>query len=425
MVAATIEKDRQYIWHPYTQMKTAPTPLNIVRGEGAVLYDEKGQAYIDAVSSWWVNLHGHSHPYIAEKIYEQLRTLEHVIFAGFTHPPAVEISERLLAILPDNQSRTFFSDNGSTAVEVGLKMAIQYFHNRGQKRGRLIAFNGAYHGDTFGTMSAGGSPGFHSPFADYLFEVEHIPAPEPGQEEAAFNAMASILAKGDVAAFLYEPLVQGAAGMRMHKPAALNRLLGLCKEAGVLCIADEVMTGFGRTGRLFASNHMEHQPDLMCLSKGLTGGTLPLAITTCTEAIYDAFLSDDNSKAFYHGHSFTANPVGCAAALASMDLLLKESCQERIASISQQHLAFCRDVAGHPRVGEARSQGTILALEFKTEEGTGYFSNIRQKLYPFFLERGAVLRPLGNVIYLIPPYCISDEQLSSLYGMMKEALERF
>ncbi len=417
-----VEKDRKYVWHPFTQMKTAGDPLHIERAKGIYLYDDNGNAIIDAVSSWWVNLHGHGHPYIAGAIKEQALNLEHVIFAGFTHTPAVTIAERLLSYLP-HQSKVFFSDDGSTAVEVALKMCIQYFHNQDIPRRRIIALEEAYHGDTFGAMSAGGDCGFNGPFNDYFFQVEHIPAPIPGSEEASLTALRKELDKGDVCCFIFEPLIQGSGGMRMYSPEILDKMIGMVHEAGALCIADEVMTGFYRTGKMFASDYLTNKPDCMALSKGLTGGTLALSITTCTEKIYEAFLSDDKSKTFFHGHSFTANPIGCAAAIASLDLLEKEECQSNIRMIVEMHSEFLKELEAHPKATNARQRGTIIAFEFETGKETSYFNSIRDTLYHFFLERGVLLRPLGNVVYIMAPYVISKEELEKIYGLIREALD--
>lgn len=418
-----LEADEQYIWHPYTQSKTAKTPLPIVRGEGTILYHEDGTAYIDAVASWWVNLHGHSHPHIAKKVYEQMQVLEHVIFAGFTHEPATLLAKRLLTHLPDQQARIFFSDNGSTAVEIGIKMAMQYFHNKGIERKYLVALDNAFHGETFGAMSASADLSFNRAFHSHLFEVKRIPTPVKGQEKASVEALKALLETGEIYAFLFEPLVQGAGGMIMYEPAILDELMALCHEHDVFCIADEVMTGFGRTGRTFACDYLEEQPDIMCLSKGLTGGTLPLSLTTCTEKIFEAFLSNDKYKTFFHGHSYTANPVGCAAALASLDLLESEACQQDIARIVKSHETFKVQLEGHPKLIDVRQRGTILAIEFATPETSGYFNNIRDKLYYFFLENGVLLRPLGNVIYILPPYCITDAELDKVYGLILACLE--
>lgn len=420
-----LARDARHIWHPYTQMKTAPPPLPIVKGEGALLYTEDGRTLIDAISSWWVNIHGHSHPYIADRIAEQARTLEHVIFSGFTHPPAVDLAEQLLDILPGNMARIFYSDNGSTAVEIAVKMAIQYFYNRGESRPGIVAFDQSFHGETFGAMSLSGELALFDAFEKHLFRVDRIPAPLPGREQESLAALEIILAKGDTAAFIFEPLIMGAGGMLMYEPEPLDTLIKCCREHGTLTIADEVMTGFGRTGRIFACDHLEETPDLMCLAKGLTGGALPLSVTACTERIFDAFYSDDKKRTFFHGHSFTANPLGCAAALASMELTRSEACRQSIEHISKRHQAFMKAVADHPALLGIRAQGTILALEFDTPDQTSYFNNMRDRLYQFFLERDIILRPLGNVVYVMPPYCLTDEQLDQIYDALREAMEVF
>ncbi len=408
------ERDQHVIWHPYTQMKTAALPIPIIRGEGAVLYAEDGKSYIDAVASWWVNLHGHAHAYIAQKVAEQLQTLEHVIFAGFTHPAAVTFAERLLDILPHGQSRIFYSDNGSTAVEVALKMAIQYWQNTGTPKRKIIAFRDSYHGDTFGAMAVSARSAFTAPFWSYLFEVCFIDVPIPGQEEETIRQLEAYAFEDDVAAFIYEPLVLGTAGMVMFTPEVLDQLLGICQQHAILTIADEVMTGFGRTGRLFASDYLQHKPDMVTMSKGLTGGTMALGATSCNEKIYEAFLSDDKRKTLFHGHSYTGNPVACAAGLASLDLLLQENTQTDIQRIGQRHAAFAERFRALPKVLEVRQQGTILAVEFEAD-GTSYFNKLGDTLYSFALDQGVILRPLGNIIYIIPPYCITDEQLEQIY----------
>ncbi|MDQ4140135.1 MAG: aminotransferase class III-fold pyridoxal phosphate-dependent enzyme, partial [Bacteroidota bacterium] len=280
-------RDQQFIWHPYTQMQTAGLPLPIVRGENSWLYTETGEAYLDAVSSWWVTIHGHSHPYIAEKVAEQIKQLDHVIFAGFTHPPAVELAEKLLPLLPLNQKRVFYSDNGSTAVEVALKMAIQFWENQDKPKRRIIAFQDSYHGDTFGAMSVSSRSAFTQPFVQYLFQVDFIDVPVQGKEEQVVEQLTTLVQQGNIAAFIFEPLLLGTAGMVMYAPEVLNQLLEICQQHDVLTIADEVMTGFGRTGKNFACDYLTVQPDIMCFSKGLTGGTMALGVTTCTEAIYN------------------------------------------------------------------------------------------------------------------------------------------
>ncbi len=382
------------------------------------MFSEDGQTYIDAVASWWVNLHGHAHPYIAEKVAGQLQTLEHVIFAGFTHPAAVTFAERLLQILPQGQSRIFYSDNGSTAVEVALKMAIQYWNNLGMPKKKIIAFRDSYHGDTFGAMSVSARSAFTAPFWPYLFEVAFIDVPTPGNEAESIKQLEAHALQGDVAAFIYEPLVLGTAGMVMYKPEVLDNLLELCQKHDILTIADEVMTGFGRTGRTFATDYLQQKPDMVCLSKGLTGGTMALGATSCSEKIYEAFLHDDKSKTLFHGHSYTANPVACAAGLASLDLLQQPQTQESINRIAERHAAFAQSIKDLPQVLEVRQQGTILAVEFE-DGGTSYFSNLRDTLYSFGIDNGVILRPLGNIIYVIPPYCITDGQLEQVYQTIR------
>lgn len=424
------ERDQAVIWHPFTQMQTAPVPIAVVRGEGSVLYTEEG-AILDMISSWWVNLHGHAHPYIADRVAAQLRTLEHTIFAGFTHEPAVQLAERLLPILPSRQQRVFYSDNGSTAVEVALKMAFQYWHNLGRPRRKVVAFEDAYHGDTFGAMAVSGRSAFTAPFAPFLFDVTYLPTPVPGREAEVLE-LARRLFTDEVAAFIVEPLVQGAGGMVMYEPAILDELFTLARTQGTLLIADEVMTGFGRTGKLFASHYLTEQPDMMCLSKGLTGGTMALSITTCTEAIYNAFLSTDKMKTLFHGHSFTANPVACAASLASLDLLLSDERQADIQRITEQHMAFAGTLRQHPGVAQVRQRGTLLAFDLVTNQPTAngaeaplnrsYFNNIRDVAYNFLLKKGVLMRPLGNVLYLMPPYCTTNAQLQTAYTAVQALL---
>lgn len=417
------ERDNTVNWHPYTQMKTANDIIPIVKGEGIYLFDEKGNKYIDAVSSWWVTLHGHAHPYIAQRVSEQLNTLEQVIFAGFTHEPAIQLSENLLELLPENQKKVFYSDNGSTAVEVALKMCIQYAHNQNHKKTKILALNNAYHGDTFGAMSVSGRSAWTKPFGEMLFEVVFIDAPT-SQNLDSLKAFIKNLSD-EVACFIYEPLVQGAAGMLMHKAEDLSELMKFCREQKILMIQDEVFTGFGRTGKLFAANHLSEQPDIMCFSKGLTGGTMPMGITTCSQEIFDAFLSEDQYKTLFHGHSFTANPLACTAAIASMELLLKPETLQRIAVITEKHSGFVKTLEQHPKVEKVRQTGTILAWEIISSQQTSYFNNMGKILYKEFLKRGIILRPLGNVMYLVPPYCITAEELELIYHQITEVLDQF
>ncbi|OCX53964.1 adenosylmethionine--8-amino-7-oxononanoate transaminase [Mucilaginibacter sp. PPCGB 2223] len=418
-----VERDLNVIWHPYTQMQTAKPPIPIVRGEGALLFDEHGKSYIDAVSSWWVSIHGHANQYIAKKVAEQLKVLEHVIFAGFTHPTAVELAERLLQIIPDNQAKVFYSDNGSTAVEIAIKMCLQYWSNKGHKRGKMLAFKNAYHGDTFGAMAVSGRSAFTEAFDNLLFDVEFIDLPNAENIDELKSHISHL--QSDLACFIFEPLLQGSGGMLMYEAKYLDELIAHCRAEQVFTIADEVMTGFGRTGERFACDHLQQQPDVMCFSKGLTGGTMALGITTCTQQIYDAFLSDDKHKTLFHGHSFTANPVACSAALASMDLFMQPETMANIKRIVASHVAFGKKIKDHPKVKDVRQTGIIIAIEWETGAGTSYFSTLRDKLYQYFLDAGIILRPLGNVLYILPPYCISNEQLGYIYGKIEEALNTF
>jgi adenosylmethionine-8-amino-7-oxononanoate aminotransferase len=417
------ERDSLYLWHPYTQHKTSKLPIAIVKGEGALLWDDSNKEYIDAIASWWVNPFGHSNRFIADAIYKQLTTLEHVLFGGFTHEPAVVLSEKLMEILPNNQNKIFFSDNGSTAVEVAIKVALQYFFNKGEKKTTIIAFENAFHGDTFAAMAASGISFYTQAFEGMFIDIVRIPVPIKGQEEVSFLALAQAIKNNNCAGFIFEPLVQGAAGMVMYEPQALDELIKICQEKGVLTIADEVMTGFGKTGKTFACDYLQTQPDMMCLSKALTGGTIPMAITTFTQEVFDAFYSDDINKALFHGHTFTANPTGCAAALASLELLQTDEMQTNISRVNQSHLAFKKRIENHPKVTTTRVLGVIFALEIKTENQASYYGTLRNKLYDFFIENGVILRPVGNIVYILPPYIIENEQLQKIYNVVENALD--
>lgn len=395
-------------------------PLPITHGKGTLLFGEDGKSYIDAISSWWVTLHGHAHPYIAEKLYQQALKLEQVIFAGFTHEPAVQLAERLLPQLPGNFSRVFYSDNGSTSTEVALKMAIQYWWNKGNTgRKKLLAFNDSYHGDTFGAMSVSDRSVFTTAFHDLLLEVIFIDTPTP---ENISTLKEQILKQGEeIAAFIYEPLVQGAGGMKMIEAALMNDLLQSVQSANIICIADEVMTGFGRTGTLFASEQIKYKPDIICLSKGLTGGTMALGVTACTNRIYEAYVNDDKLKTFFHGHSFTANPLACTAALASLDLLEKESCTQQRQWIAERQQVFAQELAAFSHIKNIRVTGTILAFEIASGKDE-YLNQISTVVTAKALERGVYLRPLGNTVYLMPPYCISEAEMQEVYSCVKDIL---
>lgn len=416
------QKDKEYIWHPYTALAGVPDNIMIESAKGIYLYTPDGRKIMDGISSWWVNLHGHSNEYIADAISQQARKLEHVIFAGFTHEPAITLAERLLTILPGKPKKLFFSDNGSTAVEVALKMAFQYWYIQGIDKRKVIAIDGAFHGDTFGAMSVGGRGGFSEPFNSLLFDTDYIDFPDLENEQKVLDQFRDFANKGDVSAFIYEPLVQGAAGMRIYKPETLNKLLQIAKEHNIICIADEVMTGFGRTGKLFASSHCEIHPDIICMSKGITGGVLPLGATSCSDNIVKAFDSNERAKTFFHGHSFTANPIICAAANASLDLLEGEECAQNIQMIVQNHENFIKECKGMPGIKKIDSCGVILSIELETTSNSGYFNDIRNVLYDQFLKKDILLRPLGNVLYILPPYIITKNELEIIYRSVKEVI---
>lgn len=418
-----IEKDKAFVWHPFTQAKTANEPLGIVKGKDSWVYDESGKKYLDANSSWWTIIHGHANSYIAKKINNQFLTLDHSVFAGVTHPKAVETAERIVNLLPENLSKVFFSDNGSTAVEVALKMVFQYWYNKGEQKKRFIAIEGSYHGDTFGSMSVSQRGYFNQPFEHLFFEVDFIPFPTADNFDKVLSKMKSLVDSNEVAGFIFEPLVQGASGMRMYVPEMLNQLIKVAKSKNVLCIADEVMTGFYRTGTMFAVNQIEENPDIICLSKGITGGVLPIGLTVATQDIFNAFLSDDTTKALLHGHSFTANPISCAAVCANLDLLEKDKVKLQIENIIKQHQEFASQIKSHAFVAQVRQTGTILALEIGSQTGSSYFSDLKDKAYAFFVERGLLIRPLGNVIFLNPPYCITTEELKFAYQIITEFLD--
>ena len=417
------ERDQKHNWHPYTQHKTAQPIIAIAKGQDALMWDENGKEYIDAIASWWVNPFGHSNKFIADAIYKQLTTLEHVLFGGFTHEPAVLLSENLIKILPSNQKKIFFSDNGSTAVEIAIKVAMQFFYNNNQKKTTVIAFENAFHGDTFGAMAASGISFFTEAFQESLIEVIRIPVPTLGCEQESIEALAETIKTKNCAAFIFEPLVQGAAGMIMYEAAELDKLINICKENQVFTIADEVMTGFGKTGRNFASDYLNEKPDMICLSKALTGGTIPMAITSFTQEIFDGFYDDDINKALFHGHTFTANPTGCAAALASLELLQTPEMQDNIRRINTKHLQFEQHIKQHQKIKTTRVLGVIIAIEVKTNTTESYYGNLRNKLYNFFIENGVIIRPVGNIIYVLPPYVISDQQLEKVYATIEKALE--
>ena len=423
MLEGTLSQvDTACVWHPYTQAKTAGPNIVLSAAKGAYLIAEDGTKYLDMISSWWVNLHGHSHPYLAQKLYEQASNLEHSIFAGFTHKPAIDLAQRLLQKI-NLEGKAFFSDNGSTAVEVAIKMALQYWQNKGERKSKILAFENAYHGDTFGAMSVSGRSAFTQAFDKQLFEVDFFPAPRPGLEQESLKALNKYLENAEqYAAIIVEPLVQGSAGMYMHSAETLETIFSLLKKKGILLIADEVMTGFYRCGTFLATQQIDTRPDIICLSKGLSGGMMPMGLTLCSNEIYKTFYSDDKSKTLFHGHSFTGNPLACAVALASLDLLEKEETLQQVQFIIQSHKAFYQKIKNHQALKALRQTGTILAFELKTALGSSYFSTVRDQIYQFFLARQILIRPLGNIFYLLPPYCVNKEELERTYAAIEEFL---
>lgn len=425
-----VERDREFIWHPFTQEKIADLPIAITHAKGSYLYDEDNKKYLDLVSSWWVNLHGHAHPDIARAIYQQALKLEHVIFAGFTHEPAVKLCELLSKILPTNLSKFFFSDNGSSSVEVALKMAYQYWFNQGEVERKLfLSFEGGYHGDTFGAMSVGAKSGFHDNFRNFFFKILTVPFPATWDEDfdlelKEINALEVLeqhlkLYNKEIAAMILEPLVQGARGMRMCRAQFVRKVVKLVRSYGILVIYDEVMTGFGRTGTIFALDQIGVSPDFLCISKGITGGFLPLALTVTTKDIYNCFLSDDVNHAFAHGHSYTANPLACAASIASLELLVNSHTKAAISNINRIHQEGMLSLKNHcSDIKNTRVLGTIAALEVEKT----FHPNLNRALKSEFLERGILIRPLNNTIYILPPYSITESELEAAYDSIKEVI---
>lgn len=425
-------RDQAVVWHPYTQHKTSQQALPISRGKGTYVYDEKGKAYLDLISSWWVTLHGHGHPDIAKAIYEQAMELDHVLFAGFTHEPAVALAEKILALAPAGYSKVFYSDNGSTAVEVGLKMAYQYWRNQGEKkRQRFIAFDGGYHGDTFGAMAVGKYCGYFEAFNDLFFAVDKFSYPETWlgdafieeKEQRVLTEIKDYLEKNgsEICALIIEPLVQGSSGMHMCRPQFLRELEKLIRAHGILIIYDEVLTSLGRCGDYFACHKAGTSPDIICVSKGLTGGFLPCAMTLCQEKIYAAFLGDSIASALIHGHTFTANPIACAAGLASMKLLEQTETQKQIALIEKIHTEELPRVLETGSVEHGRYCGTIMAVDFKIDAAYGSENSLA--LRKKFNDRGLLIRPIGKVLYFLPPYCITETELRNAYNIVIEELQ--
>ncbi|GAA4116316.1 adenosylmethionine--8-amino-7-oxononanoate transaminase [Aquimarina addita] len=407
------ERDKKHLWHPLTQHKIHPDALPIVKATGALLYDDQGKTYIDGIASWYTAMYGHCNPYIIQKVKEQMCVLDQIVFAGFTHEPAIRLSEELIHILPDNQQKIFFSDNGSTANEVGIKMALQYYFNRGEKRNVIIAFEDGFHGDTFGAMSASGLSVYNGPFEDFFIDVKRIPTPTSQNIAEVLKQLQNIINNNQVAAFIYEPLVQGANAMHMFKADHLNKILEICKKNEVLTIADEVMTGFGKTGKNFASEYIDTKPDIISMSKALTAGFVPMAVTSCTQNIYDAFLDDSVGKAFFHAHTYSANPIACSVALAGIELLRSEEIQNNIQRIMVSHQEFDTKIRNHHKVQSTRQIGVIYALDLNINMDR--YGKKRYEIFEHFMKNGIALRPLGNTIYILPPYVITEKELNTIY----------
>lgn len=411
------------IWHPFTQHALFPSMRPISRAEGAWLTDADGARIFDAISSWWVVTHGHCHPHIVKAIRDQAGKLDQVIFAGYTHEPAERFAASLLNRLPQALTRVFFSDSGSTSVEVALKMALGHFRHRGEGRHRIVVMENGYHGDTVGTMSAGERGAFTQPYDPLLFAVDRIPFPTEGREQATLDALEALVRRPDTAALLIEPLALGAGGMLFYAPHVLTEMGAICARHGVLLIADEVMTGWGRTGRFLACDHAGVEPDILCLSKGITGGHLPLAVTLCREEIYQSHWSEDRTKTFFHSSSYTANPIACAAAVANLELWDSEPVQDRIDRVAAAQTRGLARLAAHSNLSGARQIGTILAAE--VGRAGSYLSDVGPDLMRFFTARNLLIRPLGNTVYLMPPYCSTDAELAACHDAILEAADAF
>jgi len=414
---------RSPVWHPFTQHAIMPDIPHVARGDGAYLYRPDGSPLVDAISSWWVTTHGHNHPRIVSAIQDQAATLDHVIFAGMGHPQAERLAERLVDVTPEGLDYVFYSDSGSTAVEVALKMALGYFKNTGEARETVVVLEHGYHGDTVGTMSVGERGVFNQAYEPLLFDVSTVPFPHPGREQATLDALAEHCRTRAPAALIVEPLVLGAGGMLMYPAWVLAAMKRICAEHGVLFIADEVMTGWGRTGTLFACEEAGVVPDILCSSKGITGGALPLAVTLCRAAIFDAHFSTDRTKTFFHSSSYTANPIACAAANANLDIWADEPVRDRIDAIVDHHARRLEQVRADGRFTNVRQCGTIAAMDVDVGDA-GYLADVGPRLHGRFEACGLLLRPLGNTIYILPPYCISTEDLDALYDAILDAVDR-
>ena len=412
-------RDRSPVWHPFTQHALAGEIPEIARAEGAWLETAGGRRILDAISSWWVTTHGHAHPRIVAAIREQAEQLDQVIFAGLTHGPAEAVARGLVKIAPPGLQHVFFSDSGSTAVEVALKMALGFWRNRGQPRAKILAMQHAYHGDTVGTMSVGARGVFNAAYEPLLFEVGRIPFPAQGCEQQTLDSLERACKASDVAALIVEPLILGAGGMLTYAPRVLAEMARICRAHRVLVIADEVMTGWGRTGTLFACEQASVSPDILCTAKGLTGGALPLAATLATAEIFDAHFSTDRTCTFFHSSSYTANPIACAAALANLEIWRDEPVLERVAALARHQTRALARFSGDARFTSTRQLGSITALDVRVAD-EGYLAGIGPKLTAAFMARDVLLRPLGNTIYVMPPYCAGEAELAAIYAAIDD-----
>jgi adenosylmethionine---8-amino-7-oxononanoate aminotransferase len=408
------------VWHPFTQHALQPEMVKIARGEGAYLFTADGRRIVDAIASWWVVTHGHCHPHIVSAIQRQAEKLNQIIFAGHTHEPAEEVAAAILKLAPRGLDYVFFSDSGSTSVEVALKMALGYWHNIGEPRTRIAVMQHSYHGDTIGAMSVGARGVFNAPFGALLFDVTTVPFPANGREQETFDALKTAVGDEKLAGFIVEPLILGAGGMLMYPAWVLKEMKRICEAAGVLFIADEVMTGWGRTGTLFACEQADVLPDIACYSKGLTGGSLPLAVTLCRPEIFDAHFSEDRARTFFHSSSYTANPIACAAAKANLDLWQDPSVRSRVAAVAAMQEKAIEPLRADERFKNVRRTGTIAACELDVRD-SGYLAGIGPKLLSLFGSRNLLLRPLGNTIYVMPPYCITETDLDEIYAAIQDA----
>ena len=414
------------IWHPYTQYSEPLDIINIKKAKGSLVWDEKGKAYIDAISTWWTSSHGHLNSYICDKLKKQLDLLDHFMFAGFSHDTAIELTDRLLRILPSNQNKLFFSDNGSTSIELAIKIALLYFDIQGKKNNKVIAFERAYHGETFGAMTVSDKM-FYPYLGESFVDVLRLPLPLDGDEAKCIDMLHRYIESGDVAMFIFEPLVVGAGGMYIYDAGILDKLIKICNDNNIITIADEVMTGFYKLGRAFASNYLTNPPDVICLSKALTAGIMPMGITSFCYEIFDMlYFKNVSHNSIVNGHTYAANPLACTCAIASLDLFDKDKTKIDLLNIKSKNIDFRNAIINHPNVADIRLKGIILAIELKIDKkmtAQQVYTKIRNKLYNFFINKGVIIRPLGNIIYIMPSYCIGEDNLCKVYDVIKDSLD--